>query len=43
MIYILFRSPHSIPPFETTSSPEFESFQKNILQVTGLEAEVHLI
>ncbi len=34
------RSPHSIRPFETISPPEFESFQKDISQVTGIEAEV---
>ncbi len=39
---MLSRSPHSISPFETTSPPEFGSFQKDISQVTGLEAEVHL-
>jgi len=35
-------SPHCIRPFETISPPEFESFQKDISQATGLEAEMHL-
>jgi hypothetical protein len=39
---MLSRSPHSIPPFETTSPPEYGSFRKDIPQVTGLEVELCL-
>ncbi len=42
MRYISSRSPNSIPCFKTTSPPEYESFRKDIPQVTGLEVELYL-